>query len=145
MRFTRGKNDKFLTAVSNLESGEPLWFGRERKKETLDEFSGCQPRAAQAHRSGLCGHMRAVLEEHCICLPLSTPGRAKSITARVSANARSSSSCYWRGWTRNSILPGTSFHVVLDNLKMHKGKLVRAWWRSIPFSSSITLRCIALA
>ena len=34
----RGKNDKFLTVVSNLESGEPLWFGNERKKETLDEF-----------------------------------------------------------------------------------------------------------
>jgi Flp pilus assembly protein TadG len=30
-----GKNDKFLTVVSNLESGEPLWFGNERKKETL--------------------------------------------------------------------------------------------------------------
>ena len=24
--------------VTNLETGEPLWFGRERKKETLDEF-----------------------------------------------------------------------------------------------------------
>jgi transposase len=24
--------------VSNLETGEPLWMGRERKKETLDEF-----------------------------------------------------------------------------------------------------------
>jgi transposase len=24
--------------VSNLETGEPPWFGRERKKETLDEF-----------------------------------------------------------------------------------------------------------
>jgi transposase len=33
-----GKQQKFLTVVSNLESGEPLWFGRERKKETLDEF-----------------------------------------------------------------------------------------------------------
>ncbi|MCW5983493.1 MAG: transposase [Bryobacteraceae bacterium] len=33
-----GKKQKFLTAVSNLETGEPLWFGRERKKETLDEF-----------------------------------------------------------------------------------------------------------
>ncbi len=33
-----GKKQKFLTVVSNLESGEPLWFGRERKKETLDEF-----------------------------------------------------------------------------------------------------------
>ena len=33
-----GKKQKFLTVVSNLESGEPLWFGQERKKETLDEF-----------------------------------------------------------------------------------------------------------
>ena len=33
-----GKKQKFLTVVSNLKTGEPLWFGRERKKETLDEF-----------------------------------------------------------------------------------------------------------
>jgi transposase len=33
-----GKKQKFLTVVSNLESCEPLWFGRERKKATLDEF-----------------------------------------------------------------------------------------------------------
>lgn len=33
-----GKKQKFLTVVTNLETGEPLWFGRERKKETLDEF-----------------------------------------------------------------------------------------------------------
>jgi transposase len=29
-----GKKQKFLTVVCNLETGEPLWFGRERKKET---------------------------------------------------------------------------------------------------------------
>jgi transposase len=34
----KGKKDKFLTVVCNLETGEPLWFGRERKKATLDEF-----------------------------------------------------------------------------------------------------------
>ncbi len=33
-----GKKQKFLTVVSNLQTGEPLWFGRERKQETLDEF-----------------------------------------------------------------------------------------------------------
>src|SRR6202451_3764835 len=33
-----GKKQKFLTVVSNLETGEPLWFGKDRKKETLDEF-----------------------------------------------------------------------------------------------------------
>jgi transposase len=33
-----GKSQKFLTVVSNLETAEPLWFGRERREETLDEF-----------------------------------------------------------------------------------------------------------
>lgn len=33
-----GKKDKFITVVSNLETSEPVWFGRERKKETLDGF-----------------------------------------------------------------------------------------------------------
>jgi len=33
-----GKKQKFITVVSNLGSGEPVWFGRERKKETLDGF-----------------------------------------------------------------------------------------------------------
>jgi transposase len=42
-----GKKHKFLTVVSNLETGEPLWFGRERKKETLDEFLGEQLSALQ--------------------------------------------------------------------------------------------------
>jgi transposase len=46
----RGKNDKFLTVVSNLETGEPLWFGKERKKETLDEFSRTQLRSSQRKR-----------------------------------------------------------------------------------------------
>ena len=27
-----GKKQKFLTVVCNLETGETLWFGRERKK-----------------------------------------------------------------------------------------------------------------
>lgn len=35
-----GKKEKFITVVSNLETAEPVWFGRERKKETLDEFFG---------------------------------------------------------------------------------------------------------
>jgi len=33
-----GKKTKFISVVSNLETGEPLWFGEDRKKETLDEF-----------------------------------------------------------------------------------------------------------
>src|SRR6202162_2422932 len=48
-----GKKQKFLTVVCNLETGEPVWFGRERKKETLDEFfeqqlSGFQRSAIRA-------------------------------------------------------------------------------------------------
>jgi transposase len=42
-----GKKDKFISVVSNLESGEPLWFGRERKQETLDQFFRTQLRASQ--------------------------------------------------------------------------------------------------
>jgi hypothetical protein len=44
------KTTNFITVASNLESGEPLWFGRERKKETLDEFFGTQLSARQRHR-----------------------------------------------------------------------------------------------
>lgn len=46
----RGKQGKFLTVVCNLETGEPLWFGRERKKETLDEFFRCQLVSRQRKR-----------------------------------------------------------------------------------------------
>jgi transposase len=45
-----GKKDKFITVVSNLETGEPLWFGRERKKETLDEFFRTELRSSQRRR-----------------------------------------------------------------------------------------------
>ena len=33
-----GKTVKFLTVVSDLETGEPLWVGLERKQETLGRF-----------------------------------------------------------------------------------------------------------
>jgi transposase len=33
-----GKKQKFITVVSNLDAAEPLWFGQDRKKDTLDEF-----------------------------------------------------------------------------------------------------------
>jgi transposase len=46
----RGKADKFLTVVCNLETGEPLWFGPARKKETLDEFFRSQLRSPQRRR-----------------------------------------------------------------------------------------------
>ena len=33
--------------VSNLDTGEPLWFGKDRKKETLDEFFKTELRSGQ--------------------------------------------------------------------------------------------------
>ena len=45
-----GKKQKFLTVVSNLETGEPLWFGQDRKQETLDEFFGTELSAMQRGR-----------------------------------------------------------------------------------------------
>jgi transposase len=41
------KKQKFVTVVCNLENGEPLWFGRDRKKETLDTFFREQLSASQ--------------------------------------------------------------------------------------------------
>lgn len=51
-----GKKTKFVTVVSNLQTGEPLWFGKERKKETLDEF----------FRSQLSERQRGRIEVACV-------------------------------------------------------------------------------
>lgn len=51
-----GKKQKFLTVVCNLETGEPLWFGRERKRETLDEY----------FRTELSGRQRRGIEAACV-------------------------------------------------------------------------------
>jgi transposase len=45
-----GKQMKFITVVSNLETGEPLWFGQDRKQETLDEFFRTQLNSTQRKR-----------------------------------------------------------------------------------------------
>lgn len=45
-----GKKIKFVTVVSNLETGEPVWFGKERRKQTLDEFFRSQLSSAQRNR-----------------------------------------------------------------------------------------------
>ena len=81
----RGKNGKFLTVVSNLETGEPLWFGKERKKETLDEFFRTQlsEPAAQTHRGGLRGHVGAVPAQHG---GVGSSGAASSMTSSTSSS-----------------------------------------------------------
>jgi transposase len=45
-----GKQMKFITVVSNLDTGEPLWFGQDRKQETLDEFFQRQLSTTQRKR-----------------------------------------------------------------------------------------------
>ena len=53
-----GKQTKFITVVSNLESGEPLWFGQDRKQETLDEFFQTQLKESQRkHIAAACVDM----------------------------------------------------------------------------------------
>ena len=44
------RKTKFATVVCNLETGEPLWLGPERKQETLDEFFRTQLTKAQRER-----------------------------------------------------------------------------------------------
>jgi transposase len=46
----QGKKTKFITVMSNLESGEPVWFGKDRKKETIDEFFRSQLSVQQRRR-----------------------------------------------------------------------------------------------
>lgn len=48
-----GKRDKFLTIVSDLDRGEPIWAGLERKRETLDRFfaEALPPRRRRAVRA----------------------------------------------------------------------------------------------
>ena len=66
----KGKKDKFLTVVCNLETGEPLWFGRERKQATLDDFFRSQLTSRQRKRiEAVCVDMwepfRLSIEEWC--------------------------------------------------------------------------------
>jgi transposase len=64
-----GKTIKFLTVVSDLETGEPLWVGRERKQETLDRFfADALPPARRRAVRAVCVDMwepfRLSLQEH---------------------------------------------------------------------------------
>lgn len=51
-----GRQQRFLTVVCNLETAEPLWFGRQRKQETLDEF----------FRTELSARQRRGIEAACV-------------------------------------------------------------------------------
>src|SRR5882724_8987847 len=64
-----GQRDKFLMVVSDLETGEPLWVGLERKRETLDRFfAEALPPARRRAVRAVCVDMwepfRLSLQEH---------------------------------------------------------------------------------
>lgn len=52
-----GKKEKFITVVSNLETSEPVWFGKERKKETIDAFFATQSRLQLSRIQSACVDM----------------------------------------------------------------------------------------
>ncbi len=68
-----GKRIQFVTVVINLETGEPVWFGKERKKETWDDFFASQLSSSRRSRIGvarldMCEPYRQSIEEwakHC--------------------------------------------------------------------------------
>jgi len=49
-----GRTQKFLTIVSNLRTGEPLWMGQDRRKETLDEFFQTRSRFQRSAIRAVC-------------------------------------------------------------------------------------------
>jgi transposase len=70
-----GKRTKFLTVVSNLETGEPLWFGRDRTQATIDEF----------FRTELSWGQRQRLESACLDMwvPFTTSVREWAARCRI--------------------------------------------------------------
>lgn len=67
-----GKKQKFVTVVSNLESREPLWFGAERKQETLDEFFRTQ--LSRKQRQGIGAACLDMWEPYRLSLEQWAPG-----------------------------------------------------------------------
>jgi hypothetical protein len=68
-----GKKQKFLTVVSNLDTGEPLWFGRERKPETLDQFFA----------KPLSSFQRSVMGAACVDRWEPVPAKSQAVVAAV--------------------------------------------------------------
>jgi len=67
-----GKKQKFVTVVSNLETREPLWFGPERKQETLDEFFRTQ--LSRKQRQGIDAACLDMWEPYRLSLEQWVPG-----------------------------------------------------------------------
>lgn len=64
-----GKKTKFVTVVSDLQAGEPIWMGRERKKETLDALFSQISRFRRERIEAACVDMWEAytksIREHC--------------------------------------------------------------------------------
>jgi transposase len=59
-----GKSQKFLTVTSNLETGEPLWFGAEGRNPRRVLPLAVERDAAEPDHSGLRGYVGTLHEEH---------------------------------------------------------------------------------
>jgi transposase len=68
-----GKKQKFITVVSNLDAAEPLWFGQDRKKDTLDEFF--EKRLSPFQRGADSGRLRGYVG--------SVPAEYRAVVAQV--------------------------------------------------------------
>lgn len=103
-----GKKQKFLAVVCNLETGETLWFGRGRKKETLDEFFQTELSIGQQMRTtAACVDMwepyRLSIEQHapnCRIVydtfhVLQHANRAVDEVRRRNSSARAAGSANW--------------------------------------------------
>jgi len=72
-----GKTEKFLTLLSNLDCREPLWFGREGKKQTLDEFFQTELTARQGRG------ITAACVDYVGALPVQHPAVASELPDRI--------------------------------------------------------------
>jgi transposase len=85
-----GEKQKFLSVVCNLVTGEPLWFGQERKQETLDgffqtELSAQQRRGIQAACLDMWKPYRLSIEHWA-----HPPGRLRSVVVPGTTSGSSS-------------------------------------------------------
>ena len=136
----RGKRDKFLTVVCNLETGEPLWFGKTRKKETLDEF----------FRDKLWPRQRKRIEAACVDMWEPFRVERRTMVAAVQDRIRqvphppACQRCHRRS-AEGGVLPSGETQARADQGKEigRSPKALGEWVKSSPFSPVATDLCPA--
>ncbi|MFN8506109.1 MAG: transposase [Dehalococcoidia bacterium] len=69
--------------------------------------------------------------------------RCGQVLARTASRKRASEFVGFLEYLDASLDPSLTIHLVLDNLRVHKGKLATAWFREHPASCRTSRRCIA--